>query len=463
MDNNQLTARTEFAAAINQIASERGISPTIIIDAITQALVASFKKDFPVLAEEVEEDETKVIVANIDEEDGSFKIYHGEEGKKIKDMKDITPPGFGRIAAQTAKQVILQQIREAEKTSILDEYQEKIGEVINGMVQRMDGRNVIVDIGRGQGVMPPEEQVGNEYYRLNSRISVLIKEINETDRGEAVIVSRADPKLVEGLFAREVPEVGAGSVNIKANAREAGNRTKVAVESTQDGVDPVGSCVGQKGVRVQAVINELNGEKIDIIQYSPDQSKFITAALAPADGLSIKHDKDTDEYVVTVPDDQLSLAIGRGGQNVKLAAKLAGIRLKIVSDKNDPGITVTGDEEFEIDQLGLPSKIRNLLVEEKMTKIEDILFNPDKLDEIKGIGPKSLEKIKKQVLAYKPPARDEVVSEDKPKTKEPVKDDKDTDKPAKKKAVKKTKSTKKKPAKKTKPTKSETVSEDEQK
>ncbi len=364
MDNNQLTARTEFAAAINQIASERGISSMLILDAIKQALVASFKKDFPDLAIEVEEDETKVIVADINEEDGEFRIFQGEEGQKIKEMKNITPPGFGRIAAQTAKQVILQQIREAEKTSILGEYQEKVGEVVNGMVQRMDGRDVVIDIGRGQGVMPPEEQVGNEYYKLNSRVSVLIKEIGETMRGESVIVSRQDPKLVEGLFKREVPEVGAGNVVIKAIAREAGSRSKVAVESTQDGVDPVGSCVGQKGVRVQAVINELNGEKIDIIQYSQDQDKFITAALAPADGLSVKKDKDADEYVVTVPDDQLSLAIGRGGQNVKLAAKLAGVRIKIISDQTDPGITVTGNEEFEIDQLGLPQKIRNLLVDD---------------------------------------------------------------------------------------------------
>lgn len=440
MDNNQLTARTEFAAAINQIASEKGISPKIIIDAIKKALVVSFKKDFPLLAEEIEEDETNIIVSDLDEEDGGFKIYQGKEGDKIKDMKDITPPGFGRIAAQTAKQVISQDLNEAEKTSILDEYKEKIGDIVNGMVQRMDGRNVIVDIGRGRGVMPPEEQVGNEYYKLNSRISILIKEIGETARGEAVIVSRSDPKLVEGLFAREVPEVGAGSVVVKAIAREAGSRTKVAVESTQDGVDPVGSCVGQKGVRVQAVINELNGEKIDIIQYSTDQEKFITAALAPADGLLIKKDKKTDEYIVTVPDDQLSLAIGRGGQNVKLAAKLAGVRLKIISDKTDPGITVTGDEELEIDQLGLPSKIRNLLVEASMTKIEDILFNPDKLDEIKGIGPKSIEKIKKQVLAYKPPARDEEVVEEKIEegTKKIAKDEK----PAKEKIVKE------KPAKK---------------
>jgi len=176
MDNNQLTARTEFAAAINQIASERGISPNVIINAIKQALVASFKKDFPVIAIEVEEDEDKIIKADIDEEEGEFKIYQGKEGQKTKDMKDITPPGFGRIAAQTAKQVILQQIREAEKTSILGEYQKKIGEVINGMVQRMDGRDVVVDIGRGQGIMPPEEQVGIEnlsQFLWNKRVTFL--------------------------------------------------------------------------------------------------------------------------------------------------------------------------------------------------------------------------------------------------------------------------------------------------
>ena len=387
--DNQLTARTEFAAAINQICSERGISPDTVISAIKQALVASFNKDFPEDAEAIEADENVIVAADIDQETGDFRIFKGTEGDSLKDMVDITPPGFGRIAAQTAKQVILQQVREAEKDSIVSEYRDKVGEVITSMVQRMDGHNVIVDIGRGQGVMPPEEQIRNEYYKLNSRISVLIKEIADTPRGEAIIVSRSDPKLLSGLFAREVPEVGAGNVVVKSIARDAGNRSKIAVESTQDGIDPVGSCVGQKGVRVQAVINELNGEKIDIVQYSQDQEKFIKAVLSPAEGLSVKFNKDKTEVIVTVPDDQLSLAIGRGGQNVKLAARLTGLKIKIISDKTDPGIVVTGDEEYEIDQLGLSTKIRNLLIEASLTRIEDLINYSDKLESIKGIGPKS--------------------------------------------------------------------------
>ncbi len=417
--DNQLTARTEFAAAINQICSERGISPDTVISAIKQALVASFNKDFPEDAEAIETDENVIVVADIDQETGSFRIFKGEEGDGLKDMVDITPPGFGRIAAQTAKQVILQQVREAEKDSIVSEYRDKVGEVITSMVQRMDGHNVIVDIGRGQGIMPPEEQIRNEYYKLNSRISVLIKEIADTPRGETIVVSRSDPKLLSGLFAREVPEVGAGNVVVKSIARDAGNRSKIAVESTQDGIDPVGSCVGQKGVRVQAVINELNGEKIDIVQYSQDQEKFVKAVLSPAEGLSVKFDKDKTEVVVTVPDDQLSLAIGRGGQNVKLAARLTGLKIKIVSDKIDPGIVVTGDEEYEIDQLGLSTKIRNLLIEANLTRIEDLINYSDKLESIKGIGPKSLNKIKEQITAYQPPKiiEPEVVEEEKPEKK----------------------------------------------
>lgn len=454
--DNQLTARTEFAAAINQICSERGISPDTVISAIKQALVASFNKDFPEEAAEVEENEDVVIVADIDQETGEFKIFKGTEGEKTKEMTDITPPGFGRIAAQTAKQVILQQVREAEKDSIVSEYRDRIGEIVTGMVQRMDGYNVIVDIGRGQGVMPPEEQIRNEYYKLNSRISVLIKEIAETPRGEAVIVSRSDPKLLSGLFAREVPEVGAGNVVIKSIARDAGNRSKIAVESTQDGIDPVGSCVGQKGVRVQAVINELNGEKIDIVQYSEDLGKFVKATLSPAEGLSIKFNEDKTEVIVTVPDDQLSLAIGRGGQNVKLAAKITGLRIKIISDKTDPGIVVTGDEEYEIDQLGLSTKIRNLLIEAGLTRIEDLINHSEKLESIKGIGPKSLEKIKEQIMAYQPPK----VTEVEEKTEEKVEEK--TDKQEKE-EVKETEEKPKKEDKEEKPVKQEKKEEEEKK
>ncbi len=402
MDTQTLTARTEFAAAINQICSERGIPVQVVLDAINSALVASFKKDFPEQAAKFEEEEGKVITAEVDQDNGAFRVFVGEEGATKKERKEITPPGFGRIAAQAAKQVIMQTIREAERDAVLAEYEEHLGEVMTGMVQRMDGRAVVIDLGRGLAVMPPEEQVKNEFYRLNSRLSVYLKEITEGLKGRQIIVSRTDPKLLEGLFSREVPEVSAGSVVIRAIAREAGSRSKVAVESTQPGVDPVGSCVGQKGVRVQAVINELNNEKIDIIQYAEDKEKFIKSALAPAEGLSIAFDADSGETTVTVPSDQLSLAIGRGGQNVKLAAKLTNTKLRIVADQASPetAIVATGEEEFEIDQLGLDTKTRNLLVEAGLTQIEDLL---GKLEGVKGIGPKTLEKIQAQIAAFKTP------------------------------------------------------------
>lgn len=401
MDTQTLTARTEFAAAINQICSERGIAPETVLNAINAALIASFKKDYPEQSLKLEE-EGKIITADVDPDNGQFRLFVGEEGAKKKDLKEITPPGFGRIAAQAAKQVILQTIREAERDSVLADYQDHIGEVMTGMVQRMDGRNVIIDLGRGQAVMPQEEQSPTEFYRLNSRISIYLKEITDTVKGRQIIVSRADDRLLSGLFEREVPEVSAGSVVIKGVAREAGSRSKVAVESTQPGVDPVGSCVGQKGVRVQAVINELNNEKIDIIQYSEDKDKYIKAALAPAEGLNIKFDKKTGETIVTVPADQLSLAIGRGGQNVKLAAKLTQTKLRIISEESkdiETGIVTTGTEEYEIDQLGLDTKTRNILVEAELTHIEDL--TSEKLDTVKGIGPKTLEKIKAQLAVYK--------------------------------------------------------------
>jgi len=400
MDTQTLSARTEFAAAINQICSERGISPEIVLDAINGALVASFNKDYPEQALKFEEDEL-IVSADVDSENGQFRLFVGKEDAKKKDLKEITPPGFGRIAAQAAKQVILQTIREAEREAVLADYQEHIGEVMTGMVQRMDGRNVVIDLGRGQAVMPPEEQVHTEFYRLNSRLSVYLKEITETIKGKQIIVSRADDRLLAGLFQREVPEVSSGAVVIKAIAREPGSRSKVAVESTQAGVDPVGSCVGQKGVRVQAVINDLNNEKIDIIQYAEDKDKFIKSALAPADGLNMSFDSRSGETTVTVPSDQLSLAIGRGGQNVKLAAKLTGSKLRIVSEAASPesAIVATGAEEFEIDQLDLETKARNILVEAGLTHIEDL--TEDKLDAVKGIGPKTLEKIKAQLASYK--------------------------------------------------------------
>ena len=234
------------------------------------------------------------------------------------------------------------------------------------MVLRFDGPFIVCDIGRDQGLMPAEEQARDERYHLNQRLTLYIKAIEETVKGQQIIVSRADPELVIGLFKREVPEVNSGAVVIKVIAREAGNRSKVAVASTQSGVDPVGSCVGQKGVRVQAVINELAGEKIDIIEYFTDAAKFISAALQPAEKLAIKLDEKKKIADVTVPEDQLSLAIGKDGQNVRLAAKLTGYKINLKGPKGKKVMTVTKDDAEKVKKL--PVKRMILLPDHRLSR-----------------------------------------------------------------------------------------------
>ena len=234
------------------------------------------------------------------------------------------------MLAQTAKQVIHQKIREAEMGVIMDEFSGKVGMLVSGIVLRFDGANVRVDMGRTEGVMPAEERVPSERLSQGQRLTFLLKDIRETIKGREIILSRADAQFVVKLFAREVPEIGANSVDIKLISREAGVRTKIAVHSTQSGVDPVGSCVGQKGVRVQAVTNELRRERVDVIPYNEDPSELIKLALAPADNLTVKISKKTLEATVTAPEDQLSLAIGKDGQNVRLASKLTGYKIEIL-------------------------------------------------------------------------------------------------------------------------------------
>lgn len=307
--------RSEFALALNQVATERGIDPAVVVETIKAAILAAYRKDYGT-------SELETLTVELNPDNGEAKIF--------KDGKNITPPGFGRIAAQTAKQVILQRIREAEKQAVLSDFQTKVGGIGTGMILRFDGPNIIVDIGRAQAVMPPQEQSPGERYHLNQRLTFYIEGIRETMRGNEVIVSRAHKGLVEGLFKREVPEVASGAVELRVVAREAGGRTKVAVFSNQSGVDPVGSCVGQKGVRVQAVISELGGnEKVDIIQWSEDIQQFISAALAPAKDLDVTLNEKKKSAEVFVPEDQLSLAIGRDGQNVRLAAKVTGWKIDI--------------------------------------------------------------------------------------------------------------------------------------
>ena len=395
-------ARTEFAAAIKQICNDRKIEPEAVFDAIQQALVSAYRKQIGDLEEEF------YYFATVDENTGESKIFRcpvlerEEETNEILKWDDskaeeVTPAGFGRIAAQTAKQVILQKIRESEKAQIIADFSEKIGEVVSAQILRMDRRTVVLDLGRGQGYMPPEEQMRGEFYRMNARISVYIKEIKETFKGERVIVSRAASELVKGLFEREVPEVASGAVEIVDIAREAGVRTKLAVRSTQEGVDPVGSCVGQRGVRVQEVIQELNNEKIDIIPHSDDLKLYVQGSLAPAENLQIEIDEPNKTIVVSVPEDQLSLAIGRGGQNVRLAAKLVGYKITIKAD-GKVKTEATGEEQYEIDTFkGLSAEAREFLIQSKLTTSNDLIRFKDKWLMAEELEKDQVELISKQV------------------------------------------------------------------
>lgn len=323
--------RTEFAQALKAIASERGLDADVILDTIKQAIIAAYRRDAKERGEDVDSFEYDV---EIDSSTGEARVFAWPEGKEDK-KEDVTPPGFGRIAAQTAKQVIHQKIREAEKGAIMDEFSDRIGTLISGMVLRFDGPDVRVDLGRAEGIMPASERVPNERLSANQRYTFLLKDIEETPRGKRLVLSRTDPEFVVKLFEREVPEMSSGSVEVRAIAREAGVRTKIAVDSSQSGVDPVGSCVGQKGVRVQAVTNELGGERVDIIPWSETPEELIKAALSPAEGLSVtitEGEEDGEEQelaVVQAPEDQLSLAIGKDGQNARLAAKLTGYKIEI--------------------------------------------------------------------------------------------------------------------------------------
>lgn len=323
--------RTEFSQALKAIAQERGLDANVIVETIKEAYVAAYKRD---ARERGEETEGFEYDAQIDPVNGEARIFGwtvDEEGNATGEKKDITPPGFGRIAAQTAKQVIHQKIREAEKGVVMEEFGGRVGGLISGTVLRFDGPNVRVDLGKTEAMMPVEERIPTERLNPSQRLTFLMKEIEDGVRGKQIILSRADEEFVKKVFAREVPEIASGSVEIKRIAREPGVRTKIAVFSTQSGVDPVGSCVGQRGVRVQAVTNELGGERVDIIPWTEDEEELIKATLSPVEVISIKLNKDEKTAVITVPEDQLSLAIGKDGQNVRLAGKITGYRIEAVA------------------------------------------------------------------------------------------------------------------------------------
>jgi N utilization substance protein A len=336
--------KSDFYTAITQIAAERGIPRDAVLSSVKHALISVYKK----MANSEEE-----VVVDIDDATGSMRIFAVKEVvAQVEDPLtqmalseamtyapnpqpgdviriERTPENFGRIAAQTVKQVVLQRIRDYERDTIFEEFHDKQGELLNGVVQRADPRAVIVELGKAEAVMPAREKVPTERYRPGQRLKVFLVDASKEQRGPQLIVSRAHPGMLKRLFELEVPEIYSGAVEIMAIAREPGTRSKVAVVARQENVDPVGSCVGIRGVRIQNIVNELQGEKIDVIEWSPDQATFIGNALSPARVLNVTLNDEEKTARVIVPSDQMSLAIGKEGQNARLAHKLTGWRIDV--------------------------------------------------------------------------------------------------------------------------------------
>lgn len=413
-------------AAIQQICDEKGLKKELVIETIEAALAAAFRKDFgnkeqnikvqfnPETGEARVFDE-KTVVEDIDlvelekqreelrkrkeewlarkkeaesknqvfdepdpMEISDIKKYNPKtdimlsEAKKIDKNADIgdvltqeleVPADYGRVAAQTAKQVIIQKLREVERDTIFNDFKTKEGELLNGIIQRIEGKLIFIDLGKAFALLPPEEQIPNEQYRPGMRLKVYIVSVTRGNKGPEIIASRSHPEILKKLFAMEVPEIMAETVEIKAVAREAGSRAKIAVVANQENIDPIGSCVGQRGTRVQTVINELNGEKIDIIEWDEQPERFISNALSPAQVLAVELDESEHRAIATVKEDQLSLAIGKSGQNVRLAAKLTGWKIDIASEKGE--LVQTSAEEKEVDKSEADQEEVKEVVEEK--------------------------------------------------------------------------------------------------
>ena len=343
----------EFFEALEELSIEKGINKDYILDAIETALVTAYKRNFN------SQENVKIV---IDEEKASIKVYSLKEvveevmdpaieididsAKKInKKAKledivevEITPANFGRISAQTAKQVIIQKLREAEREIVFTEYSDRQGEIVSGMVQRVDNNLVIVDLGRIEGIMTGNEQVPGEEYHVNDKIKAYVVEVTKNNKGiPQMIISRTHPGFVRRLFELEIPEIYEGLIEIKNIVREPGSRTKIAVYSKDMNIDPVGSCVGPRGIRIQNILNELKEEKIDVVEWSEDPVQYIASSLSPATVLAVDIDQDNMTSKVVVPDNQLSLAIGKDGQNARLSAKLTGWKIDIKSESQIKG------------------------------------------------------------------------------------------------------------------------------
>ena len=368
------TKEKGFLEALREVGKEKGIAPEVLFEAVEAALVSAYKRNFNTASN---------VRVYLDRATGDFHVYAQKKvvervenkvteislaaAQKINESYvegdvvevQVTPANFGRIAAQTAKQVVVQRIREAERGIIYEEYSNRSSDILTGIVQRMEGHNVFIDLGKTEAVLTPSEQISTEQYKHNDRVKVYVVEVKRTSKGPQILVSRTHPGLLKRLFELEVPEIQDGTVEIKSVAREPGMRSKIAVYSANEEIDPVGSCVGQKGLRVQAVVDELRGEKIDIVKWNEDPAKYIANSLSPAKVVSVAVNEDKKMSRVIVPDYQLSLAIGKEGQNARLAAKLTGWKIDIKSESqaaqenfdNDDmvNVDVVSEESFSVD------------------------------------------------------------------------------------------------------------------
>ena len=377
----------ELVSAMDELEKERGIKKEYLIESLESALVTAYKKNFD------SEDNVKV---NINGDTGEIHVYSVmevveksedplleislEKAKKINpDVKigdtvdiEIMPKDFGRIAAQTAKQVVVQKIREVERELIFNEYNDKKGEIVSGLIQKADTGTLVIDLGKLEGVMPLKEQIPTEHYKVNDKIKGYVMSVEKGNKGAPqVIVSRSHPNFVKRLFELEIPEIYEGLIEIKSVSREAGYRSKVAVYSKNENIDPVGSCVGQKGVRIQNIINELNGEKIDVIEWSEEPSIYIAASLLPAQVMAVDVKEDEKFAQVIVPDDQLSLAIGKSGQNARLAARLTNWKIDIKSESQIRDIiseNMKNEENVEVENAETVEEAEEILEEVKEEK-----------------------------------------------------------------------------------------------
>ncbi|PKL47393.1 MAG: transcription termination/antitermination protein NusA [Candidatus Riflebacteria bacterium HGW-Riflebacteria-2] len=353
-------AKTSLIDALKEVIGEKNLPMEVLVHAIEESLVVAYRKNF---------DSDEDVSVKLDEQTGDFKVisrrlvidseeleepdkeYTLEEAREIDPdaqpgdivEEDVTPPSFGRIAAQTARQVVSQKLKEAERGLIYEEYHNKVGQVLTGKVQRVERGHVYVEFAKTEAVLPPKEQIPGEVFRANDRIKCYVQEVKATPKGPQIVLSRASSKFVEILFEQAVPEISDGIVEIKSSSREPGLRVKISVATSDNRVDPVGACVGMKGSRIKGIVDELNGEKIDIVRFSENQAEYVTNALSPAKVQSVQISEDKRSALAIVIQGQLSLAIGKEGQNVKLASKLTGIKIDIkteqdiehaVSDKN---------------------------------------------------------------------------------------------------------------------------------